>query len=89
MDHLDQLVPQPPQPEKGRDVVEVAELLVQPGDGVVGQADVGADTGRSEQGEIFLTRLDRGSPAVVRSEHRRTTAGFIRTAGTVFTFQTF
>ena len=49
MDHLDQLVPQPPQPEEGRDVVEVAELLVQPGDGVVGQADVGADTVGSEQ----------------------------------------
>ena len=57
MDHLDQLVPHPVQPEERRDVVEVAELLVEPGDGVVGQADVGADTVRSERREIFLTRL--------------------------------
>ena len=49
MNHLGQLVPHPSQPEERRDVVEVAELLMEPGDGVVGQADVGADTLRSEE----------------------------------------
>ena len=49
MNHLGQLVPHPTQPEERRDVVEVAELLMEPGDGVVGQADVGADTLRSEE----------------------------------------
>ena len=49
MNHLNQLVSDPPKPEERGDVVEVAQLLVEPRDGVVGQADVGADTVRSEQ----------------------------------------
>ena len=52
MNHLGQLVPHPSQPEERRDVVEVAELLVEPGDGVVGQADVGADALGSEENYI-------------------------------------
>ena len=49
VNHLNQLVSDPPQPEERGDVVEVAQLLVEPGDGVVGEADVGADTVGSEQ----------------------------------------
>lgn len=49
MNHLDQLVPRSAQPEERRDVVEVAEPLVELGDRVVGQADVGADAVRSEE----------------------------------------
>ena len=61
MNHLDQLVPRSAQPEEGRDVVEVAQPLVELGDRVVGQADVGADAVRSEEkylvAEKFLTKL--------------------------------
>ena len=61
MNHLDQLVPRTAQPEERRDVVEVAQPLVELGDRVVGQADVGADAVRSKEkclvAEKFLTKL--------------------------------
>ena len=43
MDHLDQLVPGALDPEEGGEVLQVAEPVVEPGDGEVGQADVGTD----------------------------------------------
>ena len=62
MNHLDQLVPGPAQPEEGRDGVEMAQPLVQLGHRVVGQADVGADAVRSEHREMaLLTRSEWSS----------------------------
>ena len=62
MNHLDQLVPGPSQPEEGRDGVEMAQPLVQLGHRVVRQADVGADAVRSEHGEmVLLTRSEQSS----------------------------
>ena len=54
VDDLDQLVPRLPQPEERRDVGEVAQLLVQPGNRVVGQADVGAQTVGPENKEKYF-----------------------------------
>ena len=44
MNDLDQLVPPPPQPEERGVILQAGESLVELGDGVVTEGDVGADT---------------------------------------------
>ena len=43
VDDLHQLVPAPCQPEQGGGVLQVTQLVVEPGDGVVGQGEVCTD----------------------------------------------
>ena len=43
MDDLHQLVPGVLHPEQGGGVLQVTDLVVEPGDGVVGQGQVGTD----------------------------------------------
>ena len=43
MDDLDQLVSGSSDPEEWRSVLQVTKLVVEPGDGVIGQTEVGTD----------------------------------------------
>ena len=44
MNDLDQLVSGSSDPEEWRSVLQVTKLVVEPGDGVIGQTEVGTDT---------------------------------------------
>ena len=44
MDDLDQLVSGSSDPEEWRSVLQVTKPVVEPGDGVIGQTEVGTDT---------------------------------------------
>ena len=44
MDDLNQLVSGSFDPEEWRDVLQVTKPVVEPGDGVIGQTEVGTDT---------------------------------------------
>ena len=44
MHNLDQLVSGSSDPEEWRSVLQVTKLVVEPGDGVIGQTEVGTDT---------------------------------------------
>ena len=44
MNNLDQLVSGSSDPEEWRSVLQVTKLVVEPGDGVIGQTEVGTDT---------------------------------------------
>ena len=53
VDDLDELVPDALEPEQGRAVVEVGQLVVQLGYRVVGHAQIGADAIRPEKQQIL------------------------------------